>query len=85
MQRSCGVMHGSSDSMVSSVHTHTHTHTHVLTQWKLANASLCTAPPQCRAKYTGCSTATHGSPLLIVHPLPPPRGCSMSFRVSPSG
>ena len=58
------------------MHTHTHTHTRhtteVLTPWINANTSICTAPPMCRVKYADCTTATYGSPSLIVQ-LPPGR------------
>ena len=40
--------------------------TEVLTPWKDTNTSICTAPPRCRATYTGCTTATYGPPSLIV-------------------
>ena len=41
--------------------------TEVLTPWINANTSICTAPPKCRVKYADGTTATYGSPSLIVH------------------
>ena len=50
-----------------SIDPRTHTHTQVLTPWINANTGICTAPPKCRVKYADCTTATYGSPSLIVH------------------
>ena len=57
--------HGRASSEV----TETRNTTEVLTPWINANTSKCTAPPTCRVKYAACTTATYGSPSLIVQPL----------------
>ena len=54
--------HGRASSEV----THARHTTEVLTPWINANTSICTAPPTCRVKYADCTTATYGSPSLIV-------------------
>ena len=53
----------------ASSHTPHHT-TEVLTPWINTYTSICTAPPTCRVKYADCTTATHGSPSLIVQERP---------------